>query len=623
MPSLVGIVNCNQAPAIGDILRRMATFLDNPSEIRAMGNAAFAVPRSATNHPNNWLAENESAILVFWGQLWDKEGIAKRAGMGSAPAEGVPTALLLLNLHRNEGLSGLCRLNGRFVIALWDKNEKTLYLISDRHGFCKLFYWATASCILFASEYKAIIRHEDFPARVDEEAIADFMALGYCLGNKTFFEDIKLLPHGSVLTFKNGRLYIERYWNYSFRNGNSPLKEVDEYIDMYYNFLKKAVERQIEGKSVIGLPLSGGLDSRALAGMLEKLGFSGDVRTFSYGNPECFDVVSGKRIAKKLDYAHEYIPIESTYLKDQAEGFIWLTEGTVNCLNAHMMLPHGLIRKNGILAVITGFLGDTVGGEPIIGVKPFKEEVADEGDFVRRVFNRQAEIMTEDEAPLYFRNDVYRTIKGKTFATYKADYMHLQDDNRYFRSIYAELIGRQRRYTSFNLYAFERCSEVLAPFTDNDFVDFALQIPDVLAFTRYVEKEMIIRYLPKVASVPWNKTRLPLNASRVRKGLHWRWERLNRNPIIRATIGKKYAKMNDNYLNTDEAIRTGSRDFVMKHIKDNTFLAEYFNMDRIHQMLDAHMGGKVNEYGKITALLTLSLWHKLFIEGKGFKSVQN
>jgi asparagine synthetase B (glutamine-hydrolysing) len=160
-------------------------------------------------------------------------------------------------------------------------------------------------------------------------------------------------------------------------------------------------------------------------------------------------------------------------------------------------------------------------------------------------------------------------------------------------------------------------TEVLSPFADKEFVNFALQIPDVLAFTRFVQREMIIRYLPKVASVPWNKTRLPLNASAIRKGLHWRWERLNRNPFIRATIGRRYSRMNDNYLNTAEAIMTGSKDFVIKHIKNNPFLDEYFNMDRVHKLLDDHMSGKVNEYGKITALLTLALWHKLFVEGRG------
>ena len=127
---------------------------------------------------------------------------------------------------------------------------------------------------------------------------------------------------------------------------------------------------------------------------------------------------------------------------------------------------------------------------------------------------------------------------------------------------------------------------------------------------------MIIQYLPRVASAPWNKTKLPLNASWIRKGLHWRWERLNRNPLIRATIGRRYAKMNDNYLNTHEAIRTGSRDFVEKSIRNNEFLAEYFKMERVNQLLDDHMNGNAHEPGKITALLTLALWGKMFVENE-------
>ncbi|MCK4824744.1 hypothetical protein KA005_53825 [bacterium] len=68
------------------------------------------------------------------------------------------------------------------------------------------------------------------------------------------------------------------------------------------------------------------------------------------------------------------------------------------------------------------------------------------------------------------------------------------------------------------------------------------------------------------------KSPLPLNASSIKKGLHWRWERLNRYPLVMATIGRRYARMNDNYLHTDEAIRTGSMDLVIKHIKDLFFL---------------------------------------------------
>ena len=63
-----------------------------------------------------------------------------------------------------------------------------------------------------------------------------------------------------------------------------------------------------------------------------------------------------------------------------------------------------------------------------------------------------------------------------------------------------------------------------------------------------VYSKMIVKHLPKVASVPHNETRLPLYESRIRQGLHWRWKKLLKNRVVKATIGRKYARMNDIWL---------------------------------------------------------------------------
>ena len=620
MPGIAGIVDFSEVPSIHDTIKRMISSLNYGSpavkEVCVAKNAAFATLRLEASCFHDMIAENEDTVLAFFGYLWDKEELKKGMCLDFEAWENASIAQLLLDFHKKEGLTGFYKLNGRFIIAVWEKKEKRLNLISDQYGFCKLFYWASPNRILFASEYKAIIWHWDFQKKVDKESLADFMALGYTLRDKTFFENIKLLPHGSVLTFQpDGKLLIERYWDYSFKNGDSPLKEVDKYVDEYYNILKKVVKRQVKGKKVIGLPLSGGLDSRALAGILDKISFEGKVKAFSYGNPDCFDVVYGRRIAKKLGYTHTYIPIESDYLRDRAENFIRLTEGTINCLNAHMMLTHDFINENDCSTIMTGFLGDTVGGQES-GSTPFLKQALSETSFLEKVFSRQTEIMNEEDLSYYLKENIYNEVNGKTFNAFRSRHLEASSQNRYFRCIYTDLIEKERRYVSFNVYLYDVVADVLAPFADNEFVDFALQVPDVLAFTRFVQREMIIRYLPKVASVPWNETRLPLNISRIRKSLHWRWESLIRNPLIRATIGRRYAKMNDNYLNTHEAIMTGSRDFVEKHIRNNEFLAEFFKMDRVNELLDNHMSGKAHEPSKITALLTVALWGKMFVENE-------
>lgn len=625
MPGIVGIVDYNRDNVrIDKQIRKMVKILNHtsPSEdqLYISKHAAIGAVRLKSYPFHDLISEDENITLAFWGYLWDQDDLKKRTNFDFGNMKEVSISKLLLTLYNKEGIDGLCNLNGRFVVAIWNQVEKNLSLVSDRYGFAKLYYWVGPDQIMFASEYRSIIQHEAFSKKIDKQGIADFITLGYCTEDRTFFKDIKLLPQGSVVTFEGGKSpIVERYWDYSFYSETDPLWTEDDYIDQFFNKLKLAVQRQALYADGVTIPLSSGYDSRTLAAMFDKINYQGGAETFSYGNNCAFDVIYGRKIAKNLGFDHTYIPIESTYLKNYAEKFVWLMEGSVNCLNAHMLLTYPLIANNGFNSVVTGFLGDIICGSAAWIYSVGIHGGTDDEDIFRRNYAVHADIMNDKEMEDYLKDEIYKEVKGKTFDTLRSQYFKCPSKYSYFRSRYFSTHERQRRYTSFNLHIFDLVAEVISPFLDLEFVEFAYHIPPPLAIYQNCYRKMIIKHLPKVASVPHNETRLPLNASWIRRGGHWRWERLNRNPLVRSTIGRRYARMNDNYLNTDEAIRTGSKDFVIKHIKDNPFLSVYFNMDKVHQMLDEHMSRKSNEYGKITALLTLSLWHKLFIEGEGFR----
>ena len=624
MPGLAGFINFSRTKDVSETRRdmeRMSNLLAHTSpcseEVIAFDNGALAAVRLEAHPFHGLLSEDKTTTLAFWGYLWDHEDLKKRTGLNFGSIEDVSVGNLLLTLYNKEGIDGLCNLNGRFVIAIWSKREKVLTLVNDRYGFCKLFYWVTPQRILFASEYKAIIWHQDFPKKIDQQGLADFMTLGYSTQDRTFFENIRLLPPASVATFKSdGNLSVQKYWDYSFHSEDDPLWLEEDYVDQFAEMLAKATQRQIDPNKSLALPLSGGFDSRALAGMLDRLHFKGEVKAFSYGNQYAYDVAYGRKIAKNVGYEHTYIPIESTYLRDHAERFVWLLEGTVNCLNAHMLLTYPFIRENSLDSIMTGFFGDIICGSAAwiysVGIRGG----TDDKDIFRRQYDVHADIMKDKDVALYMKDSIYQEVKGKTFDTLQSRYFQCPSRNRYFRSRYFSTHERQRQYTSFNLHIFDFIAEVISPFLDVEFVEFAYHIPPPLAIYQNVYRKMIVKHLPKVASVPHNDTKLPLNASRIRKGLHWRWESLIRNPLIRATIGRRYAKMNDNYLNTHEAISTGSRDFVEKSIRNNQFLAEFFKMEKINELLDNHMNGKAHEQSKITALLTFALWGKMFVENE-------
>lgn len=622
MPGIAGIVDFNQeTPLIDKHVRRMVRILNHTSpsdeEVYVTENAGMGAVRLNVYPFHDLVAQNGNTAIAFWGYLWDREDLKMRTGLDFLSIRDVSIAQLLLRIYNEEGIDGLCNLNGRFVIAIWNKLSKTLNLISDRYGFCKLFYWVSSERILFASEYKAIIWDQDFPKKIDPLGLADFMTLGYSTGDRTFFENIKLLPPASVATFKaDANLSIQKYWDYSFHSEEDPLWLEDDYVDQFFETLSKATLRQIDSQKRIGLPLSGGLDSRTLAGVLDKVLFRGEVKAFSYGHPYAYDVVYGRKIAKKVGYEHSYIPIESTYLRDHAERFVWLLEGTVICKDAHMLLTYPIIRQNLLKVIMTGFFGDIICGSAdwiySVGVRGGMEDEA----IIRSQYDVHADTMKDRDIALYMKDKIYESVKGKTFEALRSRYFQCPSKNRYFRSRYFSTHERQRRYTSHHLFIFDFIAEVLSPFLDYDFVRFVYHVPPELMLFQNLYRKMIIRHLPKVASVPHNETKLPLNASWIRKGVQWRWESLIRNPLIRATIGRHYAQMNDNYHNTHEAIRTGSRDFVEKCIRNNDFLSEFFKMEKLNEVLDNHISGKVHEPTKITALLTFALWGKMFVDNQ-------
>jgi asparagine synthase (glutamine-hydrolysing) len=624
MPGIAGIVDFDKDKAsIDKEIRRMVKILNHTSpsdeEIYVSDHAALGAVRLKAYSFHDLVAADEDTLVVFWGYLWDQENLKRRAGFDFRNIGDISVGQLLLTLYNKEGIDGFCNLNGRFVIALWDKAKETLRLIGDRYGFCKLFYWITPGRILFASEYKAIIWHRDFSKKIDEQSIGDFMALGYCLEERTFLKDIKLLPQASIATLeRGGKFSIKKYWDYSFPSEEDPTWVEDDYVDQFAALLIKATQRQIDSSKNIALPLSGGYDSRTLAGILNRLHFKDEVKAFSFGYPHASDVVYGRKIAKKVGYEHTYIPIESTYIRDQAQQFVWLMEGTVSCWHAHMLLTFPFIRNNALETAVTGFFGDNICGSLdwlcSIGIRG---ETSDE-DIIKREYAAHADVMNDEDMKIYMKGELYEEIKGKTFETFRSYYSQCPSKNRYFRSRYFSTHERQRRYASLNLYVFDFIVKVISPFLDCEFVDFMCHVPPQLLIFKNLYRKMIVKHLPRVATVPHEDTQLPLNASWIRKGLHWRWEKLNRNLLIRGTIGRRYFKIKwaDDYRRSNEAIRTGSRDFVEQMLRDSEIVAEFFHIDKVNEMLNNHFSGKAKEYLKISALLTFAIWARMFVENK-------
>ena len=105
----------------------------------------------------------------------------------------------------------------------------------------------------------------------------------------------------------------------------------------FFDHLCKALKRQIEGLNHVGILLSGGLDSRALAGITRKVNPDIKISTWTGGHGHDHDSQYAKKIAKIIGANHTSVKIPETFLQDQCEEYAWALDGTVSAHGAHRL----------------------------------------------------------------------------------------------------------------------------------------------------------------------------------------------------------------------------------------------------------------------------------------------
>lgn len=616
MPGIAGIIHQTDRHYLLHCTENMSKALVHNApdicESHVFGGSAFCQARFPHSSSNFAMLDDRSVMLLFSGHVYDDGKLRKAIlELGNEEADNYTQPQLFLAACISLGRNILCGMNGTYVIVIWDSEQQELTIINDRYGFRKFYYSHFSKKFAFATSVKPISSDPDFKKELDEKAMSQLLVFGHLLDDRTLFKNIKLLPPASVLTYKGEELSLEKYWEYSFHSDDDSIYVEDDYVDGLSAVTEAAIRKRVSGLKKIAVPLSGGLDSRVIVGMVKKIGFQGEVITYSYGHKNCYDVIYGRKIAKQVNYPHYFVSINGDYIKKHAREFMKVTDGMISCLNAHMGVSKSFLSNRGHYNIATGFLGDIATGVFTISKKIVGLKSADE--VVRALFEEFADIMTEEELEFYLREDVYQLVCGVNYDTFRSSYFRCPTKNKFFITRYGNLIQRQRRYTSFNLYWHEDYTTTVAPFTDNDFVDFNLHTPAALLLNQNVYKKMIVKHLPRVAKVPYNVTQRPLKDSWLRAGFRWRWESFLKNQLPLVTFGRMGNRLNDNYIRSGEAIRTGSKDFVLDRISGSPFIKEYFAYHRIKSLLDDHMADKVHEYGKICALLTLSLWAEEFL----------
>jgi len=172
-----------------------------------------------------------------------------------------------------------------FAFAIWNRNTKTLFIARDRLGIKPLYYKLTPERLLFGSEIKALLAHGGIRPAFNRAALPEYLAFGYLSGEESFYDGIlKLMPGHTMTIDPEGKPQIRQYWDLDASQPHESREEA-HYVQSYRELLEGAVKSHLMSDVPLGVFLSGGVDSSAVAALMTKLRRE-PVETFSVGYRE-------------------------------------------------------------------------------------------------------------------------------------------------------------------------------------------------------------------------------------------------------------------------------------------------------------------------------------------------
>lgn len=552
--------------------------------------------------------EDSSLCIMMEGELYDYADLKKDLKSKGHKFSINNEPEFILHLYEEHGEEFANKLNGSFAIVIWNDKKHELLIINDRYGLRPLYYTNWADKLLFGSEVKAILADKTFNRNINDEAVSDFFSFGYLLGNKTFFEDINLLPAASILVCQNGQVSIRDYWNFDFKfKENYEEHSEDYYVKSLYRLWSQAVERRMKGNHRIGVLLSGGLDSRLVVGAINQKYFPID--TFTFGKPNCEDATFAQLISNRLGTQHHFFALTPDHLVFSAEKNVYLTDGMKNCTASHMT-PGQYEMKDHSDIILSGLTGDLILGGNYITDQILSAQNINE--VAKIVFDMINGPVTVEMASHFFSTDYYKKIEGKAFNSFIKEFKKTVINANH--TDYFFIRNLARRFLTLGHVIANDQLEYRIPFCDIDFTDFVYTIPVKLRKDSYIYVKTFKEMFPQLAEIPYRpkdpsqSTYIQRIKRKLVRKINCVFEKMGYGTIIEY---KREFHDYDNWMRKNKELK----EYILRVLLDKKTLSRpYFNQEYVKKILDQHMSGKANNFQLIGLLLTFELWHRQFID---------
>ncbi len=512
------------------------------------------------------------------------------------------TATFLLGAYQRDGAAALAQQNGVYAVAVWNVARRRLVLAQDPGGFAGIYYRSLRAGSVFGTRPRLCNGHD--PVGLDGQALGDVLVVGYPLGERTLFEGVRALGPLTTASWDAARRWrLERVPDTLDTSVPAEPEAAIEALDVALADATTAALADFEGRTA--LPLSGGLDSRALLGYARR---HGPLSTFSYGHGHSWDQRFGKRLARVAGTRHRSVALGPDYMARLGPRLVYTTEGQASVHAAHVgCLSVELARRPTV--ALSGFLGDHLTGAHLNWVQAEANSVAEEA---RALFDRHYRFGFDEAGLEAILQPQWATAARQvTFDTFLSCYQDAPTPVE--RADRVDRVLRQRRFVAYQLAVLGQVAVTRVPFADRRVCAALRSWPPEWRRGQRLYLELLRQRHPDLAEVPWSATGVPLAGS----GVGWAQLREGVKRRLPGWTGG-WIRPHDyrQYAHYDAWLRGASAPLLEGLLADHERLAPVFQMDVLRRLVEEHRSGRRQLYRPLCAVATVQLWLRFFQDAR-------
>lgn len=555
--------------------------------------------------------------ITFNGEVYNFNEIRPELEADGIKFKSHSDTEVILRSFQKWGVECVKKFHGMFSFVILNKNTQQVWVVRDRVGVKPLYYYYKDGLFLFASELKSFHQHPAFTKEIDVASLGLFLQYSYIPGPHCIFKHAKKLEPGHHLeiSLRERQITNVPYWN-GLENYTQPALNIDkgEVVDEMERVLTKAFNYRMVADVPVGLFLSGGYDSSAVAALLQK-DRTEKLKTFTIGfGVNGFDEApDAKKIANHIGSDHT----EYYCTPDDALGIIpMLPEIYDEPFADNSTVPTVLVSRLARKSVTVALSGD--GGDEIFGgYNKFNQatRMATGSPLAKRLISKIMGNVNPDFIP-YFRNQynfstryekmrqIFQSTEPAQILDVISQYIPASEVHSLIKTSFGDLktqfnlsgefrddlhkmlaIDLKTFLVDNNLVKMDRATMSVAlegrePFLDQSVIEFAARIPSALKINggvnKYILKEIVHKHIPRaLMDRPKKPFIAPLSV--------WFMDRL--------------------------------KEFFLTYLSEERLAKEgYLNAAPIIEMRDQFLAGKKINHQKLWNILIFEMWFERWMK---------